>query len=57
MAILTKEQIKEMEEKGRPLMEYMSKLGHPHFTAIVSYDRIEVLEGSASFVTEDYVLD
>lgn len=55
--ILTKEQIKDFEEAARPLMEFMSKLGHPHFKAIVDYSSAEVLEGSNRFITEDYVLD
>ena len=55
--ILTKEQIKQMEIKSRPLIEYLSTLGHPHFYAIVSYDKVEVLEGKASFITEDYIQD
>ena len=55
--ILNEKQIKEFEIVSRPLMKFLSENFHPHVTVIVDYSRSEILEGSVSFVTEDYVLD
>ncbi len=58
--ILTKEQIKEFEQVVRPVMAFLStkpQTFHPHIKIIITYDRAEILEGSCSFVTEDYVVD
>tara|TARA_R110000796_G_scaffold176750_2_gene293628 strand:+ start:273 stop:446 length:174 start_codon:yes stop_codon:yes gene_type:complete len=56
--ILTKKQREDFEKAARPLMEYLGTNHHPHvFTVIVDYGRAEILESSASIVTDDYVPD
>ena len=55
--ILTEEQIKEFEEKVKPLMEWLGKNFHPHVKVVVDYSDAEILESSMAFRTEDYVAD
>ena len=55
--ILTKEQREEFENAARIMMKYLGENHHPHVTVIIDYGRAEILEGSASVVTDDYVPD
>jgi hypothetical protein len=55
--VLTKQQIKEFEEAVKPLMKYLGENHHPHVTVIVDNGRAEILEGSASYVTDQYIGD
>jgi hypothetical protein len=55
--ILTKDQLKEFEEKARPLMEWMGKNLDPYTKAIINYDEAELLQISTIFKTEEYVAD
>ena len=55
--VLTKEQKEGFEKAARPLMEYLGKNHHPHVTVILDYSRAEILETSATLVTDDYVPD
>ena len=55
--ILTKKQREDFEKAARPLMEYLGTNHHPHVFIIVDYGRAEILESSASIVTDDYVPD
>lgn len=42
---MTDKQIKELEEKARPLLEWMAENCNPHTYAIVDYSKIELVEG------------
>ncbi len=55
--ILTKEQREEFENVVKPVMEYLGKYHHPHVTIIIDVGRSEILEGSASIVTDEFVSD
>ena len=55
--ILTKEQKEQFEEAVKPLMKYLAENHHPHVTAIVEGGRAEILEGSASIVTDEFIPD
>ena len=55
--ILTKEQIKELEEVSRPLIKWLNDNCHPHVTAIVDPGRVELTEGVASISITDYIKD
>jgi hypothetical protein len=55
--ILTKEQREDFEKAARPMMEYLGKNYHPHVTVIIDNGRAEILESSASIVTDDYIPD
>lgn len=55
--ILSKKQIKDFEEAAKPLIKYLAENHHPHVKAIVEGGRAEILEGSASIVTDEFILD
>ena len=55
--ILTKEQKEQFEVAVKPLMKYLAENHHPHVTAIVSGGQGEILEGAASFVTDEFIVD
>ena len=55
--ILTKEQREEFEKVARPMMKYLGENHHPHVTVVIDYGKAEILERSASIVTDDYVPD
>ncbi len=54
--LLNEQEQKELENAARPLMKYLSKY-HPHVKVIVAVDCAELVEGVASFITQDYVGD
>lgn len=43
--ILTKEQIKQVEELATPLAQWLAINCHPHVTVILDSTRVEVVEG------------
>jgi 2'-5' RNA ligase len=45
----------EFEKAARPLMEYLAKNYHPHVTVLVDSVHAELVEGLATFRTEDYI--
>ena len=55
--ILTEEQNREFESNAKPLMKYLAENFHPHITIIVDCGRAEILEGSASIVTDEFIQD
>jgi len=55
--ILTKEQKEEFEEKVKPVIKWLAENFHPHVTVIVENNRAEILEGSASIVTDEFIPD
>jgi hypothetical protein len=55
--VLTKEQIKELEEVSKPLMKFLSDNFHPHIKVIVESNTVEILEGSAMVRNDDYTID
>lgn len=55
--ILTKEQRTELERASKPLMKFLAENFHPHVKVIVENDRAELLEGSASVATDEFILD
>lgn len=46
--ILTKEQINALREAALPLMHWLNNNCHPHCTAIVDSEKIELVEGLAT---------
>ena len=46
--ILTEEQLESLREAALPLMQWLSDNCHPHCTAIVDSERVELLEGLAA---------
>jgi len=55
--ILTEEQRKEFEEIITPVIKFLCENFHPHVTIIVEPTRAEILEGSASVVTDKFIKD
>ena len=55
--ILTKKQLKEFEEAAKPMMKYLGKNCHPHAMVIVDNGSAEILESSASIVTDEFISD
>jgi len=46
--ILTEEQLKFLREAALPLMQWLAENCHPHVTAIVDSEHVELLEGLAT---------
>ena len=55
--ILSKKEIKDFEKVSKPLMKYLAENHHPHVTVIVVNNRAEIMEGSASVVTNEFIRD
>ena len=55
--ILTQKQKEEFEKTVKPLIKFLAENFHPHVTAIVDSGRAEILEGSASIVTDEFIPD
>lgn len=51
--ILTQEQIDALREAAMPLMQWLNDNCHPHCTAIVDSERIELVEGLATAKREE----
>ncbi len=48
---------KKFEEAVRPVMKFLAENLHPHTTIIITSTDAELLEGSASVVTDEYLVD
>lgn len=46
--ILTDQQLKTLREAAMPLMQWLNNNCHPHCTAVVDSEHIELLEGLAT---------
>ena len=46
--ILTDQQLKTLREAAMPLMQWLNDNCHPHCTAVVDSEHIELLEGLAT---------
>ena len=55
--ILTLEQIKQLEELSKPIMKFLAENFHPHVKVIVENNRAEILEGSATVATDEFIKD
>lgn len=55
--ILTKEQTKEMLEAAKPLMKWISENCHVHCAATVEAGSVELTEGIASEITDEFIKD
>jgi len=55
--ILTKKQLKEFEEKARPLIKWLNENCHPHVVAIITTAHVELDEGVCSIPIHDYIQD
>lgn len=55
--ILTEEQKKDFEKVSKPLIKFLAENFHPHVTVIVENNRAEILEGSASVITNEFIED
>lgn len=53
--IITNKQQAEMLEAALPLIKWMNENTDPHHTAIVRYDRIELLGGVAETPTDEFI--
>lgn len=47
----------EFELLVKPLIEWLNKNYHPHTKILVEQTRAEILEGLASVVTEEFLVD
>ena len=55
--VLTEEQKKQFDETVKPVIKWLAENFHPHVKLIVENDRAELLEGSASIVTDEFIPD
>lgn len=53
--ILTKDEIKKLEEAAKPLMKFLSENFHPHVKVIVESTSAEFLEASCTVKCDDYI--
>lgn len=54
---ITKEQQDQMLEAAKPLIKWMNENCHPHCTAHVDQNTIELTEGVATHRTDEYLRD
>lgn len=47
----------DFQSAAKPLMKYLAENKHPHTTAIVSANRVELVEGVATFSTDEFLVD
>jgi hypothetical protein len=55
--ILSEKQQQEMLEAAKPLIEWMNTNCHPHCTAHVDQNAVELTEGIASNKTDEFLFD
>lgn len=55
--ILTREQVNELEKLAKPLMKFLCDNCNPHAKIIIECDRAEILSGSASIMTDEFIKD
>lgn len=54
---ITSKQNQQMLESAKPLIKWMNENCHPHCTAHVTQDSVELLEGIANNRTEEFLTD
>jgi hypothetical protein len=54
---ITTEQREQMLEAAKPLIKWMNENCHPHCSAYVDQNTIELMEGIASHHTDEYLRD
>ena len=47
----------ELLEAAKPLIKYLAENYHPHVTAIVNCSEVELLEGLARSITNEFIRD
>jgi len=47
----------DFDQSVRPLMKFLGKHCHPHMKAIVESNNAELVEGTQSVVTDEYIVD
>jgi hypothetical protein len=50
-------QLEELLEAAKPLIKWMNENCHPHCTAIVDQQKVELLEGIATNRTDEFLVD
>lgn len=55
--MLSKEQIKQLEEVSKPLMKFLAENFHPHVKVIVESNSAEFIEGQATVKCDDFIVD
>lgn len=55
--ILTEDQRIEMLEAAKPLIKWLNENCHPHCKAVVTNRTIELMEGIAANLTDEYLRD
>ena len=55
--IITKAQSDELKEAAKPLMKFLNDNCHPHVKVIVDTNRVELLEGVASVINNEFIKD
>jgi hypothetical protein len=55
--ILTKEQTETILEAAKPLMRWLSDNCHPHCSALVDSGSVELVEGIARQMTNEFIKD
>ena len=55
--ILTKKQREDFDKAARVMMKYLGENHHPHVTVVIDSGKAEILESSATLVTDEYVGD
>ena len=55
--ILTNKQTDEMLEAAKPLIKWINENGHPHCTALVDTNSVELTEGVATRRTDEFIKD
>jgi len=48
---ITQDQLKQLGEAAKPLLEFLAENCHPHCSVIVTGQRVELVEGLASIPT------
>ena len=51
------EEIKKFKEAAKPLIKYLAENHAPDVKAIIDCDRAEILQSSASIVTDEFIPD
>jgi len=47
--------IQGLEEAAKPLLEFLKKTKHPHTVAVVTHNRIQLVDGSQRFDVDDFL--
>ena len=55
--IITSEQAEGLLEAAKPLIKWLNEHGHPHNTAIVDNNSVELVEGVAMRFTKEFLKD